>query len=630
MAELRVTELDFADIRENLKAFLKSQDEFKDYNFEGSGLSVILDVLAYNTHYNALLAHLTANEQFIDTAVKRSSVVSLAKALGYVPRSTKSAIANVNVVVTPTGTPTTTLELPTTTLFTSSINGTTFNFSVKKSQTVSLSEGKYTFTNVELIEGAKLQQTYVVQSDSVSGPFIIPNQAVDLDTVTVTVRETSTSSKLTAFTRVTSVLDAGADSNIFWIEEQASGNYAVIFGDNIIGKSLVVGNVVNISYIVSSGSLANNAKRFTLSGTVGGSSLVSVSLVNAGGAFGGAERESIDSIRFHAPKFNATRNRAVTAQDYKSLIKSQFPQINSVAVWGGEDNDPPIYGKVFVSLEPLENQFITQDVKNYIANTIIKPRSVVSIQPEFVDPEYLYVTLGVTTQYDVTQTTSNSAQIATYVADTITKYFDTQLGRLDTVFYYSKLLREIDASTGSIIGSLVNISLQKRIAGVSSGSLQRLIFNSALIPNSLRSSYFITEIAGTEYVAYLRDIPSTNPPVAQGTGAFGTVGLFARETDLLLDPNYGTIDYETGKVLINNMIITGHIGTLGDVRVRATPQELARNISPTVSRTTVEDIAAVYPLAAKNTIIKLDDTSADAAAGVPAGLTVVATPYVEH
>ena len=624
--ELRVTELDFNDIRANLKTFLQSQEEFADYNFDGSGLSVILDILAYNTHYNAMLAHLQANEQFLDTALKRSSVVSLAKTLGYVPRSTQSARAIVNVLVTPTGSPPPVLELPSTTLFTSSINGTTYNFTVKEPMVVSLNNDGYDFTNVELIEGSRLNMTYAVQNQ-LSGPFLIPNQTVDLDTVRVTVRETSSSTTVVAYTRVTSVLDAQPDSKIFWIEEQPSGIYAVIFGDGLLGKQLTSGNIVNISYIASSGSAANGAKRFVLSGTIGGSSVVTITNVNASGAFGGAERETIDSIRFHAPKFNATRNRAVTAQDYKTLILAQYPQINSVSVWGGEENDPPIYGKVFIALEPLEDQFITQDVKDHIANGIIKPRSVVSIQPEFVDPEYLYITLDVKTEYDLTQTVSTSAQIASYVSDTIQQYFDTHLGRLDTVFYYSKLLRTIDATTASIIGSLVTISLQKRIEGLTNGTAATLNYNGAILPNSIRSNYFLTTVAGQQYIAYLKDVPSTTPPSNSGTG---NIALFSRDQDLLLDPEYGTVNYATGKVVIPNIIVQGYLGSLTDVRVKATPQDSARNISPTIARTTDESVSAIYPLASRNTILKLDDTAADVAAGVTAGLSVTAIPNVEH
>lgn len=630
MAELRVTELDFPEIRANLKTFLQAQNEFKDYNFEGSGLAVLLDLLAYNTHYNGVLAHLTANEQFIDSAIKRSSVVSLAKTLGYIPQSTKSAVAIVNLVVTPTGSPPPTMDLPTSTLFTTSINGTTYNFTVRDPQTVSPLQAKFVFNNVTLIEGARLSMSYVVQSDTVSGPFIIPNQSVDLDTVIVSVRETSSSTKTLTYTKVTSVLDAQAGDTIFWIEELPDGNYSVIFGDGILGSALVVGNVVNISYISSSGPGANGAKRFSLSGTIGGSSIVAITNTSNSGAFGGADREGIDSIRFHAPKFNATRNRAVTAQDYKSLIKAQYPSVNSVAVWGGEDNDPPIYGKVFIAIEPLENQVITQAVKDHIASTIIKPRSVVSIQPQFVDPEYLYITLDVQSRYDLTQTTSNSAQIASYISTVIDDYFNTQLGRLDTVFYYSRLLRAIDTATESIIGSLVSMRLQKRIAGVTTGSYERLNYNGALIPNTILSSFFLTTIGGTQYAAYVRDVPSTTPPVSQGLGSTGALALYARETDLLLDPNFGTVDYATGKMIITNMIVTGYIGSLTDVRISAVPQDSARNIAPSVNSTTVESVSAIYPLASKNTIIKLDDTSADAAAGVPAGLSVVATPYVEH
>lgn len=627
MAELRVTELDFDTIKINLRSFLQSQEEFKDYNFDGSGFAVILDILAYNTHYNAMLAHLVANEQFIDTAIKRSSVVSLAKSLGYIPRSAKSAITQVKLVVTPVGNPPATMTLPTSTLFTTSIDGQSFNFSVKNTQTVSSSQGTYTFDNVDLIEGARLAMTYTVQSDTVTGPFVIPNQAVDLDTVLVTVRENSTSTTVTAYTRVTSVLDAQPSAQIYWLEETPDGNYSVIFGDGILGAALVPGNVVTITYIASSGPAANGAKKFSLTGTINGSTIVAITLINAAGAFGGADREDIDSIRFHAPKFNSTRNRAVTAQDYKSLIKSQYPNINSVAVWGGEDNQPPIFGKVFISLDPLNNQIITQTIKDYIANTIIKPRSVVSIQPVFVDPEYLYVTLNVQTKYDLTQTVASSADIASYVSTTITNYFTSFLGRLDTVFYYSKMLRAIDTTTSSIIGSLVTLSLQKRIAGTTTGSNVTLNYNGSVVPNSIRSSYFQTTVGGVNYIAYLRDIPSVIPPKADGTGA---LGLYSRDTDLLLDPNYGTVNYSTGYMNIPNIIVSGYIGSLTDVRVNATPQELSKNVSPTVNRTTDVSIAAIYPLASRNTIIKLDDTTEDPGAGVSAGLSVTAIPYVER
>lgn len=629
MTNLRVTELDFNDIRANLKAYLQSQNEFSDYNFDGSALSVLLDVLAYNTHYTAVLAHLTANEQFIDTAVKRSSVVSLAKTLGYVPRSTTSATALVNITVRPTGMPAATLTLPTTTLFTSTINGTTYNFTVRETQTVSLARGVYEFTNVELIEGARLSMTYTVQNDSVSGPFLIPNQAVNVDTITVTVRDSANSTNVIAYTKVTSVLDAQADSKIFWIEETANETYAVIFGDNVLGAALTPGNVVNITYIAANGSAANNAKLFTLSGNIGGYTTVSVANVNSSGAYGGAEKESIDSIRFHAPRFNATRNRAVTAQDFKSLITAQYPAIKSVSVWGGEENDPPIYGKVFIALEPLNNQVITDDIKAHIADTIIKPRSVVSIQPEFVDPEFLYITLDVESKYDVTETTSSAAQIASYISNAITDYFTTNLNKLNATFHYSKLLKIIDESTNSIISSLVGINLQKRISSTQA-PFQQLNFNSAIQPNTVRSSYFLTAINGSPYVVYMRDVPKTNPPQLTGTNATGTIALFARETDLILDAQYGTVDYRTGKVILDNVVITGYVGTLTDVRVRVTPQDSAKNISATVNRTTDESVAAIYPFASRNTILKLDDTAADAAAGVASGLAITALPDVEN
>lgn len=627
--ELRVTELDFASIKENLKTFLSAQEEFKDYNFDGSGMSVLLDILAYNTHYSAVLAHLQANEQFLDTAIKRSSVVSIAKTLGYIPRSTQSSKINIDLEVTPSSSPPATLDLLAGTIFTTSINGTAYNFSVKETQTQTLNGGKYIFPNVRLVEGAVLSMSYVVSSDTMSGPFIIPNQAVDIESVLISVRETS-STTATIYTQVTSILDVGPTSKVFWIEETPDGKYSVIFGDGTLGAQLTPGNIVTIRYTAASGSGSNGAKKFALSGTIGGYTTVSITLSDSTGAFGGAERESIDSIRFNAPKFGVSRNRAVTAQDYKALIKSQFSSINSVSVWGGEDNDPPIYGKVFVALEPLENQVITQEIRDYITTSIIKPRSVVSIQTEFVDPEYLYIGLDVQTRYDLSQTTSTSADIVSYISSTIQEYFNTQLNRLDSTFYYSKLVRAIDNSTASIIGSLVSMRLQKRIITTQSNGLYSILsFNNSLLPNTIQSTNFITTLGGIQYIAYMRDTPNTSPPTLQGVGSTGTIGLYTKGTNLLLVRDFGSVDYSTGKITINNVVITGFVGSLQDIRMSAIPQDIARNINPSVSRVSSISTAAIYPVASRNTIVKLDDSEGDIISGLLPGLKIVASPYID-
>jgi hypothetical protein len=389
---LRVTELDFDTIRTNLKTFLQSQTEFTDYNFDGAGLSVLLDVLAYNDHYSAMTVHLMANEMFIDTAIKRSSVVSIAKTLGYIPRSVSGSRAILNLVVTSTAvSPPSVMTLDTNVKFTSTVNSTPYTFNVLTPQTVTGTAGVYTFPNVTVLEGVRLTNTFVAAADTLSGPFVIPVSTIDLSTLLVSVEGIST----VAFTRATSVIDILPTSPVYWVEENMDGNYQILFGapdsrgEGNIGLPIEVGNIVTVSYIASTGSNSNGARTFSLVGSVATDTTTAVTTTAVASA--GSEKETIDSIRFNAPKYNATRNRAVTAQDYKSLILANLSKAQSVVVWGGEENTPPIYGKVFITIDPRAGYTIADSDKSYITESILRPRGVMSIQHEFVDPEYLYL-----------------------------------------------------------------------------------------------------------------------------------------------------------------------------------------------------------------------------------------------
>jgi hypothetical protein len=344
--KINITELDFDAIKVNLKEFLKGQSEFSDYDFEGSGLSVILDILAYNTHYNALYDNLAVNELFLDSAIKRNSVVSLAKSLGYTPRSAKCAIADVNVQLTTTSNGPAVIVIPALSPFSTTIDGTTFTFYNRSAISATGPSTVYQMNNIRLTEGEFLSFRFDVAEGNTSR-FIIPNRNVDLETLRVRVQENSQSSEFNTFTSASSLVDADLTTRVYWVKEIDDGIYELVFGDGVIGQALQAGNVVNVEYFVSSLDGPNGARVFTYDGTLPiAGSVVTVNVVNP--ASGGDAPEDINSIKFNAPRMYAAQNRAVTTDDYKTILYNQFSEAKSVTVWGGEDNNPPVYGKTFI------------------------------------------------------------------------------------------------------------------------------------------------------------------------------------------------------------------------------------------------------------------------------------------
>lgn len=628
MADIRVTELDFQDIKQNLKNYLKSQDEFSDYDFDGSGLNILLDVLAYNTHYNAMLAHLQANEMFIDTAIKRSSVVSIAKTLGYIPRSSTCSRARVNLVVTPTvDTVATSLTLFPSVKFTSSVNNVNYTFNVSDEYTAVKTDGVFTFNNVDLLEGSRISNSFVVASDTVSGPFVIPNTFVDEATLVVGVRSSTTSVDNITYTRATSIIDIQSNSKVYWLEENPDGFYQIVFGDDVIGKKLSAGNVVTVQYISCNGSNANGANSFTLAGTINGENVVEITLVNK--AASGSFKESIDEIRFNAPKYNATRNRAVTSQDYKSLILSEFSRAKSVAVWGGEENQPPIYGKVFITLDPKDGEVITEADKDFISESILRPRSVMSIQHEFVDPDYLYTGFQVDVKYNPRNTVLTPNEIASEIRAGIENYFTNNLKTLEKTFIYSQFVDAIKALLPNIIvGVLANMKLQRRVDFTENLTNSKTIrFLTSLIPETLRSTNFSVSLNDNTYTAYIKDFANTDTIDFNG---IGTLKLIDVDTNNVLNPSLGTINYVTGVVTINNLTVVSYFGNATELRLTATPQELGKNIAPSVIPITETSLFATTPSPSRNSIIDLDDSTADTLSNLAPGLVITVSPYISN
>ena len=452
---LNVTELDFKQIKQNLKNFLKQQNEFNDYDFDGSGLSVLLDVLAYNTHYNAMNAHYSLNEAFLDSAQIRGNVVTRAKLLGYVPRSILSPRAKVNLVVDVTGLNASgSLSLPRGTKLKSTVAGEEYNFVVLNTQTApEVVNNKYTFNDVEIVEGSLRTLKYRVDNDIENQKFQVSDANADTSTLRVRVQENEESASFDIYTKFETLKGIDSTTKVYYLQENSSEYYEVYFGDGVSGFKPSNNNIVTLDYVITDGKESNSASVFTMNDTIGGFSNITVT--TAQNAAGGDDRETMESIRFNAPLSFASQNRAVTSDDYSTIIKNNFTNIDSISTWGGEDNDPPDYGKAYISVKPITAAVLTENEKAQIKSTILKGKNVVSITPEIVDPEFTNLELDVFIKYNPNLTDRGTAEIESVVRDTIADYNFNNLNKFDGVFRHSEFLRTIDSADPSIISSNV-------------------------------------------------------------------------------------------------------------------------------------------------------------------------------
>ena len=545
--KINITELDFDAIKANLKEFLKGQAEFSDYDFEGSGLSVILDILAYNTHYNALYDNLAVNELFLDSAVKRNSVVSLAKMLGYTPRSAKSATANVNIQITTVDIGPSVVVIPSLSPFTSTIDGKTYTFYNRDPLSAIGPTNVYQINNAKITEGQYLTYRFNVNANT---RYIIPNANVDLDTLRVRVQETSTSSEFMTFTKSTSLVEADNSTRVFWIKEIDDGLYELVFGDGVLGVALNSGNVINIDYFVSSLDAPNGARVFQYSGSPAiDGAVTSVFIVSP--ATGGSEVEDVSSIKFNAPRSYAAQNRAVTTDDYKTIIYNEFAEAKSVGVWGREDNNPPVYGKTYICVKPKSATKLTNQQKTDIITTILSSKNVVSVTPEILDPEYLNIALNCTVYYNPRDTIRTGKDIEELVRNTIFSYDDDDLQRFDGVYRHSKLSRLIDMTEQSILNNNTTVLIRRQIAPRFNVSAQYLlnivnpIYTSGLPENVIYTTGFF--IFGSNTIHYLDD---------DGVGNMRLYYIGASADKIIVNPTIGTVDYANGIINIKNLHVT--------------------------------------------------------------------------
>lgn len=455
--KLKITELDFDTIKSSLTTYLQGQDEFKDYDFTGSAMNILLDVLAYNTHYNGFYVNMLASEMFMDSASLRSSVVSLAKHLGYTPASRKGAFVNVDISMTGTGSD---IIIPKNSKFTSRIGKDVYTFLSTTAHVAKLdsTDGLYKASGIKIKEGVAFTSTQTVTGQT-GEVFTIPNENVDIDTLVVAVGGQ-------VYLKADDITDLDSTSKVYFLQEGHQNLYEVYFGNGVIGNSPDVGDLVQMEFNVSFlGKTGNGAKTFTFADSLGGSAAnFSVSLSSGyTRASGGSEVEDTATIRIQAPRQFSLQKRVVTSDDYRARLVNEYNLVDSVRVWGGEDNDPPSYGDVFISIKPKTGYVLSEAERKVIAQDILKKRNMVTITPKFVDPDYLFIIPSIIVSYDPRKTAKTTDQIKAVVTTAVQNYSTTQLDRFDEYFRHSVLSRRIDDSDTSITNSTNEILLKKRL-----------------------------------------------------------------------------------------------------------------------------------------------------------------------
>lgn len=461
---LRIAELDFDTIKQNLKDYLRSQSQFQDFDFEGAGMNILLDILAKNTHYMAYYLNMVSNEMTLDSAQIFDEAISHAKHIGYTPQSRRAARAQVNIQVTPPpGNSTGVITMPAYTAFQSeAVDGVNYTFVTLEDRTATLniSSNSFIFSNVTIAEGEHLTDSFTVAQDAPTIPFVMTNANIDTSTLIVTVQQSIMNPTTNTYLQAEDLTEIGSNSAIYYVQAEQNGKYSLIFGDGYIGRALSNGNIIFADYIVTDGEVANFANTFTPMGPVYGFSNVIVTTTSQ--AASGQFAEQLETMRFRAPRFYVTQNRAVTKTDYNILLLKDYPNIQQVSVWGGEDNDPIVYGKVFISINPKPGFVLTNLEKQTIIEQLITNRNVLTVIPDIVDPDYTYLLLQLDVHYDPSLTTLTADGLSSVIRSSIVDYTENNLGLFGQSFRYSRLQTAIDNTDASINNNDMTVLLQKR------------------------------------------------------------------------------------------------------------------------------------------------------------------------
>ena len=575
---LEVTEFDFDDVKDNLKTFLGAQTEFTDYDFEGSGMSALLDVLAYNTHYLGFNANMLANEMFLDSSSLRSSVVSHAKTLGYVPTSARASKATVDVTL---NTNDTSATMPAGTVFNTTVDDVSYQFSTISDVTKSNTGNTIPFVGVDIYEGSFITTRYTVDSSDVDQRFIITDNRADTTTLTVKVQTSSTDSSSNTFTEATDITQVTTGSNVYFLQEVEAGLFEVYFGDGIIGTALSDDNIVILTYVVSNKTAANGAAIFTNSAAI--ASVTDIAVATSATSTAGSEPESISSIKYNAPLDFASQGRCVTSEDYKVFAKKYFPNTQSVQVFGGEVGsfdtslgvvDTPEYGKVFISIKSTTGNDLTATEKSQLV-VDLAPFTVASITPVIVDVQTTKLILQIVFKFDSSKTTQTASTLETSIFNTLTTFNSNSLGQFEGVFRHSKITGLIDGTDNSITGNITNVTMAHNLSPtIGTATSYTIPFNNKFYnPHDGHNSGMGGVIASTGFKISGDTI---NDMFFDDNGS-GVLRLYYLVAGVRIyqDLTAGTVDYVAGKIVINsiNIITISSVDGAASsiIRITATP-----------------------------------------------------------
>ena len=582
---LRVTELDFDQIKENLKLFLKAQTEFKDYDFDGSGMNILLDTLAYNTHYLGYNANMLANEMFLDSASLRSSIVSHAKQLGYEVGSSRAPKAILSISVK---TSAASITMPAGTKFSTSLRGDTYNFVTISDITQPKFGNSVNYDSINVYEGTYVETRYVVDTSDLEQRFVLRDNRADTSTLTVKIINSSTDSTTTTYTKATDITQLVNNSTVYFLQEVEGGRYEVYFGDGVVSKAVEDGNIVSLSYVVTNKTEANGASNFTPPGTIGGESDISITTILR--AAGGAEAESLKSIKLNAPLNYAAQGRAVTTSDYETFVRKLFANTQAVSVFGGEEGsyDPstgvsstPEYGKVFISVKSTTGANLTSTQKTQLVNDL-KPYTIASITPEVVDPETTFIRLSSQIKFDSNSTTDSADAIVTSVTTALTNYNTNTLQTFNSQYRASAVSRIIDESNTAILNNTTTVKLSKFFTpSVGSTTSYNLSFNNALL--NPESGYLAATGGIVTSSGFKVGTDTTSEFFFDDDGEgnlrrYSLVGTTRSYADL----QAGSIDYSSGVIKINNINITSisNVDAATSLQIRIVVSPSSNDIVP--------------------------------------------------
>jgi hypothetical protein len=574
MAFTQFTDLDFDQVKASIKNYLRSNSNFTDFDFEGSNFSVLIDVLAYNTYLTAYNTNMVVNEAFIDSATIRENVVSLARNIGYVPLSRRSAKATVSFIVSNISTSIKTATLKSGIVCTGDLNNSSYIFSIPEDITVGVSNGQAVFDNIEIYEGTFLTKKFIVDTSLPNQKYILPNPYIDTSTIRVKVKNTSQDTTSEQYNYIDNIIGINSESQIFLVQEISDEKYEIFFGDGIFGKKLSNNNEINVSYIVTNGKNGNGAANFAFSGIIKANDDTDLSgkaqnITTNQSAQNGDDIQSIESVRYYAPRLYSSQYRAVTALDYEALLPSIYPNLESVTAYGGEETSPPQYGKVFLAVKPKNSDYLSESTKETLLQTL-KKYSVAGIQPEFVDINVLYVELDSSVYYNSNLVNSVS-DLQTKVISSLDSYSSTtDLNKFGGRFKYSKVSSIIDSTSTAITSNITKVKIRRNVGAILNEKTQYLIcfenqFNVTNQNYNIRSTGF--KINGDGDIVYISDTPNSDLKK-------GTLFLFSLDSNnnvITKSKNIGEVNYVTGEINIDNINVSSTVLPNNIIEIEAIP-----------------------------------------------------------